>query len=81
MDKKLDIRDKLITGTFDIGSDGRKHPINWEIYALKLEQHLKQVQADSWSEGAIAMCKHLGYYYPAVGPSNPYIETTTQNNG
>lgn len=36
----MDIRDELITGTFNIGSDGRKEPPNWKDYALKLEAKL-----------------------------------------
>lgn len=36
----MDIRDEIITGTFAIGEDGRKEPIDWKDYAKKLEQKL-----------------------------------------
>ena len=44
----MDIRDKLITGTFSIGADGRKTPASWKGYALKLEQALDK--SKDWEE-------------------------------
>lgn len=41
----MDIRDKLITGSFMIGEDGRKEPSNWKDYALKLEAELATLQS------------------------------------
>lgn len=38
----MDIRDKIITGSFAIGSDGRKEPIDWKDYSLKLEKELTE---------------------------------------
>lgn len=38
----MDVRDELITGSYMIGSNGRKEPPNWQEYAIKLENKLKQ---------------------------------------
>lgn len=40
---KMSIRDELITGTFAIGSDGQKEPIDWKEYALKLEKKIQSL--------------------------------------
>lgn len=50
----MELRDKIITGSFMIGADGRKEPVNWKDYALKLETLLlesRQGEYNSdWSE-------------------------------
>ena len=46
--KTMDIRDKLITGTFSIGADGRKTPTSWKGYALKLEEEVES--SEDWKE-------------------------------
>lgn len=40
----MDIRDEVITGSFMIGNDGRKEPINWRDYALKLEAKISELE-------------------------------------
>lgn len=37
----MNIRDEIITGTFAIGPDGQREPIDWKDYALKLEEKIK----------------------------------------
>ena len=41
-----DIRDEIITGSFIIGEDGRKEPIDWKEYALKLEHYIKKMEKE-----------------------------------
>lgn len=40
----MDIRDELITGSYIVGDDGRKEPINWKVYAIQVEEKVKQLQ-------------------------------------
>lgn len=51
----MDIRDKIITGTFAIGSDGRKEPTDWKDYAIKLEHMIpngnKELKKIDYSRG------------------------------
>lgn len=44
----MDIRDEIITGSFSIGSDGRKEPIDWKDYALKLEAKIISRTTKDW---------------------------------
>jgi hypothetical protein len=43
----MDIRDEIITGSFAIGQDGRKEPIDWKNYALKLETKIEEMRINS----------------------------------
>jgi hypothetical protein len=48
----MDIRDKIITGTFAIGQDGRKEPIDWKDYALKLEPLALESKGMKWKKAS-----------------------------
>lgn len=41
--KTEQIRDKVITGSFAIGSNGIKEPSDWKAYAERLEEHIINV--------------------------------------
>lgn len=42
----MNIRDAIITGSFNIGADGKREPPNWEKYAIALEKVIENVTAD-----------------------------------
>lgn len=55
----MDIRDKIITGSYMIGNDGRKEPTNWKDYAIKLEKHIQETdqQTQVLKEESITVLK------------------------
>jgi hypothetical protein len=59
MEKLMDIRDEIITGTFYIGSDGRKEPTDWKEYAAKLENKIKSQTFLNNIEGWISVNDRL----------------------
>jgi hypothetical protein len=40
----MDIRDEIITGSCMYGHDGRREPIDWKNYAIKLEAKIEEIQ-------------------------------------
>jgi len=38
--KTEQLRDKIITGSYAIGSNGLKEPVDWKQYAERLEEYI-----------------------------------------
>lgn len=56
----MDIRDEIITGSFAVGKDGRKEPIDWKKYALELEQKLGEVRGANCTFFRMNNCRGYG---------------------
>lgn len=67
---RLRLRDRIITGTYAIGTIG-KEPTDWKEYAIRLETHISKLEsvmiaaAEEIQEHWQAHCDEEGY-----GPSN-----------
>jgi hypothetical protein len=46
----MNIRDKIITGSYAIGHDGKKEPLDWKDYALKLEEYVVKGEEEKGME-------------------------------
>lgn len=73
----MNIRDEIITGTFAIGADGKKEPIDWKDYALKLEDRLSSLPAeDKAREEAI---KELDYWKKRCEAAEKLLDCVDNN--